>query len=345
MSRTRLLRCLWLFCLFCGCIFAVVYRPPLAAAPAAEPTPLPVIAQISSAVERVYISAPQTSYPPAPTLPPTPSPTPVPEPFCIAWISDTQYYAYKKPAVFQVMARWLVENRSEHDILFTVHTGDIVDNRNYERHWSNAKSAIDILTSELPLYCVAGNHDVGADMADYQFYHQYDFCAQRDETMLYEGGECWYHTFSEGGTDFLLLGIGWRVDEDHIPWCETVLSRYSDHVALILVHSFLTDDGALTTNGKLIERRLIQPFSNVRLVLCGHNDGSARCELKYGERIVNALMYNFQDDKTYGLGYLRLMMFNPLTRNIAVTTYSPYLDDYNYYKDESRDTFTLFDAF
>ena len=55
-------------------------------------------------------------------------------------------------------------------------------------------------------------------------------------------------------------------------------------------------------------------------------------------------MYNFQDDKKYGLGYARILMFNTSTRNIAVTTYSPYLNDYNYYKDASKDTFTIYGA-
>ena len=114
---------------------------------------------------------------------------------------------------------------------------------------------------------------------------------------------------------------------------------------MLLVHSFLNDDGSLTTNGRRVEKAILRVSPSVRLVLCGHNDGSARWAKTYGDgHIVNAIMYNFQDDTKHGLGYARVLMFNPQTRNIAITTYSPYLNDYNYYRDTEKDTFTLYSA-
>lgn len=347
MNKSKFYQGLWLFILFCGCVGVVIYQP-------SSPLPVDAFAYTSAtpspdntSITPIRVSV-EYSLSPAPTpmtLPPTPTPTAEPTPFCIYWVSDTQYYSYKVPAVFQKMSRYMVESKAEHNALMVVNTGDIVDNRNYDRHWRNAKSAIDLLGDELPFYCVAGNHDVGADTAEYTTYHYWDFCAMKNRDNQYERGECWYETFNAGGTDFLLLGIGWQVDLDYMPWCESVLKEHPKHVCIILVHNFLNDDGSLTTNGRRIEQRLIAPFSCVRLVLCGHNDGSARWQKDYSGRTVNAMMYNFQDDKKYGLGYLRMLMFNPITRNIAVTTYSPYVDDYNYYKDTDRDTFTLSDGF
>lgn len=73
--------------------------------------------------------------------------------------------------------------------------------------------------------------------------------------------------------------------------------------------------------------------------------GPARWQRTYEDgHSVNALMYNFQDDKKYGLGYLRILTFDPTDRSLHVTTYSPWFDDYNYYRDEARDTFTLTEA-
>ncbi|MDO4543077.1 MAG: metallophosphoesterase [Clostridia bacterium] len=345
MKKSRLLRRIWLLALFLGCVYAALsYEPAIPSS--ASPSPLAAFSQNGINAEKIYIPAPQvTATPTALTLAPTPTPTPQPTPFCICHISDTQYYAYKIPEIFRTMTRYLVDSKEEFNILFAVHTGDVIDNRHYERHWTNAKSAIDILEGELPLYCIAGNHDVGADTADYTAFNSYGFNFAKDASKQYEGGECWYETFNAGGTDFLLLGIGWQVNTDYLPWCASVLAAHPNHVAIILVHSFLSDDGSLTTNGKRIESALIEPYPNVRLVLCGHNDGSVRIQLEYKGRTVNALMYNFQDDTENGLGYLRLLMFNPVTRKIAVTTYSPYLDDYNYCSDGTLDTFTLVDAF
>ena len=101
----------------------------------------------------------------------------------------------------------------------------------------------------------------------------------------------------------------------------------------------------LTAMGKTLERELLSACPNVKLVLCGHNDGSVRWEKAYeDDHVVNALMYNFQDDKKYGLGYLRILTFDPMDRSVHVTTYSPWFDDYDYQKDAAKDTFTLENA-
>ena len=272
---------------------------------------------------------------PTPTPTPTPSPSPVPTPFSLYWVSDTQVYAYRNPRVFNKIFAYMANSCQEQNALGVVMTGDLVDNRNERRHWDNAKAAISLIEGKLPLWSVAGNHDVGADSADYKTYLSYGFCAAEEGDQLYRDGICWYDTLTAGGQDFLLLGIGWQTDSHYLPWVKAVLETYPDHPAILLVHSFLTDKGGLTGTGN----------PNIRLVLCGHNDGSARWQKTYEDgHTVNALLYNFQDDKKWGLGYLRILTFDPLDRSLHVTTYSPWFDDYNYYKDETRDTFTLADA-
>ena len=282
---------------------------------------------------------------PTPTPTPTPSPSPVPTPFSLYWVSDTQVYAYRNPRVFNKIFAYMANSCQEQNALGVVMTGDLVDNRNERRHWDNAKAAISLIEGKLPLWSVAGNHDVGADSADYKTYLSYGFCAAEEGDQLYRDGVCWYDTLTAGGQDLLLLGIGWQTDSHYLPWVKAVLETYPDHPAILLVHSFLTDKGGLTGTGKNLERELLAAYPNIRLVLCGHNDGSARWQKTYEDgHTVNALLYNFQDDKKWGLGYLRILTFDPLDRSLHVTTYSPWFDDYNYYKDETRDTFTLADA-
>ena len=310
-------------------------------------TPDPVPAALPTATAFVtYASNTTVPLTPAPTPVPTPVPTAIQknaDPFSLIWFSDTQYYAYKKPEIFRSMADWAVRVQNEYNTAAVVCTGDIVDNRNYTRHWTNAASAIERLDGSLPFYCVAGNHDVGADTVDYSIYRSYAFCTVPDEMEFYDDGRCWVLPMYEQG--ILLCGIGWQNDAMYADWLNERLRTYADLPAVLLVHSFLNDDGSLSTNGKRVEKKILTVSPSVRLVLCGHNDGSARWRKSYDDgHVVNAMMYNFQDDKKYGLGYARILMFNPETRNIAVTTYSPYLDDYNYYRDEEKDTFTLYNA-
>ncbi len=303
-------------------------------------TPTPATATLPPAVKPRATSVPET------TVPDTPLPTadaPKAEPFSLIWFSDTQYYAYKKPEIFLSMAEWAVRVRSEYNTLAVVCTGDIVDNRNYTRHWTNAEAAITRIREVLPFYCIAGNHDVGADKVDYTMYRQYDFCTAPDEMEFSEDGRCWVLPMKRQG--ILLCGIGWQNDAQYAGWLNERIEAYRSLTAVIMVHSFLNDDGSLSVNGKRVEKEILRVSPSVRLVLCGHNDGSARWSKTYDDgHTVNAMMYNFQDDKKYGLGYARILMFNPKTRNIAVTTYSPYLNDYNYYRDASKDTFTLYNA-
>ena len=309
-------------------------------------TPAPTVSEIAEVFVPMAVTPTPAVLPTAPFPVPTPVPTPVPvkqDPFSLIWFSDTQYYAYKKPEIFLSMADWALRVRTDYNTVAVVCTGDIVDNRNYTRHWTNAEKAIDRVRESLPFYCVAGNHDVGADSVDYTTYLEYDFCDTPEAMEFSEDRSCWVLPLYENG--ILLLGIGWQNDTAYADWLNARIAAYPELSAVLLVHSFLNDDGTLSTNGKRVEKAILRNSPTVRLVLCGHNDGSARWSKTYDDgHTVNAIMYNFQDDKKYGLGYARVLMFNPLTRNIAVTTYSPYLNDYNYYRDVSKDTFTLHEA-
>ena len=234
-----------------------------AAAPAkAGQTPLKVEVRLQSASRQIteYLAAEATASPtatPAPTATPVPSPTPVPTPFSLYWISDTQVYAYRYPQVFNKVFAYVANACTEQNALGVLMTGDIVDNRNTQRHWNNAKAAIGLIEGRLPLWCVAGNHDVGATKIDYGPFLACGFCAADEGDQLYKDGVCWYDTFTAAGEEILLLGIGWQTDTAYLPWARTVLTDHPDLPAILLVHSFLTDKGGLTAMGKTLERELL----------------------------------------------------------------------------------------
>ena len=352
MNRQRFIGCLWLGLLLAAAVFCIAWgRTPTKDAQAflgfsASAAPLPVVtAEVPYA--RATPDAPFFTAPPTPSPAPTPIPTdtPDPAPFSLIWYSDTQYYAYKHPEIFRSMAEWTLDNAETLGCVAVVHTGDIVDNHNYERHWRNASSAISMLKGKLPFYCVAGNHDVGAESIDYAMYQSYGYCDVKEPRQLYENGVAWVQPIPE--KRLLLVGVGWQKGTPYLDWVKAKLHEYADYSAVLLVHSFLEDNGTLTANGKLLEKSLLPDAKNLRLILCGHKDGSVRWQKTYDDntRTVNAVMYNFQDDKQKGLGYLRILTFDPVSRSIHVSTYSPYLDDYNYYQEESLDTFTLYNAY
>ena len=367
MNKSRVLQALWLLLLTFVCVLLFYVRRESTKASQeqfaaeatvhAEATPpetaIPLLTETSASTPIAIIEAflPMTKTPePAPAEPvflyvtPTPFVPPVTAaPFSLLWFSDTQYYTYKKPEVFLSMADWAIRVKEEYNVAAVVCTGDIVDNRSYPRHWENADAAVSKIREVLPFYCIAGNHDVGADAVDYTAYRQADLCSVPEAMRVSADGRCWVLPLPELG--LVLCGVGWQNDTAYAGFLIDAVSEFPDYSAVLLVHSFLNDDGSLSTNGKRVEKAVLSVCPTIRLVLCGHNDGSTRWQKTYPDgHTVNAIMYNFQDDKKYGLGYARILMFNPGTHNIAVTTYSPYLDDYNYYRDVEKDTFTLYDA-
>ena len=328
-----------------------------AAAAAGAPTSAPTIAPTPVPTEN---PTPAPTATPAPTEVPTPEPTetpkptatPAPTPFTLLWVSDTQIYSYLKPQALEAMVSYALEQKEAQNIAAFLQTGDIVERHDMPQLWKNIERELEPLRGNIPFYCVAGNHDVGdygMHITDYQPYKDHALCDVSDPERMFRNGECWYERREDLG--LLFVGVGWRIEDDpstkYLDWLHEVMARNTDLPAVLLVHSYLYNDGNLNDNGRLLEKEIVSRYDNIRLVLCGHHDGARHRTDVYGENhSVSALMFNYQDDtKRTSLGYCAILRFDPVTRSVSVTSYSPYNDDYNYYEDESRETFTLENAF
>ncbi len=281
-----------------------------------------------------------------------PAPAAKAEPFSIIWIADTQSMVYKGYCdALKAMGDWIVEEKETRNIRYVVHTGDAVDDGFNDKQWENFDVLYHQFRDELPYLPVAGNHDLGVKRQEYDAYlarpYIRDFPAERS----FGGGKAVYDTFSAGGTDFLLIGVGWNAEPDAARWIHSVLRAHPNHVAILLVHSFIAIDGTFTEHGEEIYNDIILPNPTIRLVLSGHvrgsgiriddldDDGDGR-----PDRRVYSMIYNFQH---YDLncGQLRILTFDPETRSIRVETYSPFT--HVDYRDEHfrKYEFTLENAF
>lgn len=294
--------------------------------------------------------SPTPSPTPTPTSEPTPEPTATPEPtpFTLCWFSDTQVYSYNAPEVFNSMTEYVADNAQEQNILAVLHTGDIVDSYNGERQWNNAVTAVSYLKGVVPFYCVSGNHDVGMAGNYYEEgYFPSDLCDVREEKYLYEGGKCWYLPFEAAGQKFILLGLGMMrsANTEYTDWAREVLNSHPDHVAIVLTHCYIGHNAAFSDIGKKLEKEIICQCPNVRLVLNGHYHTTARLTKTYeAGHTVTAMVSDYQADTEKGLGFMRLLTFDPGDRSIHVTSYSPYLNSWKYYPDEEKNDFILENA-
>ena len=291
---------------------------------------------------------------PEPTPTPTPSPTPMPTPFTVVWMSDTQNLARHFPDVFNSMRDWILANKEEWNIVFFAHTGDVVDGASTFM-WDAATDALMPVLEEIPSMVVCGNHDVGGHDVKYSLFLNRPYAqAVMKDGQTYENGLAAYVTFEAAGEEFLVFGIGYEVRGGKLrDWIADVSAQHPDATVLYVIHAGLQPDGRFTGQGRELFLSVVTDNPKARLMLCGHQRGSQRRVDLFDddldgvqERSFTTLMFNYQDDRKDGLGYMRLLTFDPMTRSITARTYSPWFDQFGYKKAKpGEDSFILENAF
>ena len=276
-----------------------------------------------------------------PTPEPSPEPTPEqeqePKAFTIAWISDTQVYTAADSDTFGRMTQWIADTQAEYNTVMTVHTGDIVYNAFREYEWQNSVAAFAKLPEDMHILTAAGNHDQlppddkGTPYLDHRPDTDFDPARAYDKTGL-----SYYMTFETGGVSILVLSLAYGQEVEAFDWVNAVCKQYADHYAILCLHNYM-DLGGYSSVGRRLIKSVIPQSPNIRVVLCGHERG-----MQYfaetpddnadgtPDRTVHQMMMNVQDDMDNGIGYLRLLRFDPTADTIEVVTYSPILDRYGY---------------
>lgn len=276
----------------------------------------------------------------------------------MVWFTDTQYYAQDHPEVWESITDWMVAEYEKGSYEYVFHTGDLVQNATVPEEWLVADQNFDRMdTAGIPYGVMAGNRDLDLTTSpyDYSYYWKY-FGADRFVNNEWYGGNMddnrnHYDLITAGGEDFIMLYLGYGFDDtpETIAWANQVLSEYSDRNAILATHLNLTPSGERGSGPAYnVHHKIVRPNENVKMVLSGHFHGATHnvVTLKNAdgtERQLVEVLSNYQgttNPAVRGSGYLRLMDFNPASDTLSFTTYSPYLDDYNFFADEV-DTFTV----
>lgn len=278
--------------------------------------------------------------------------------FTLLWTTDPQWYSFAYPEILTHQNDWVVENYKRLGIEYIIHTGDFVDMPDKAEQWA-------VVTKEyakwddagIPYGVLAGNHDVSG--TDYSAFSSYFGKSRYDKNSWYGGdykdNKGHYDLLTVGDVDFLFLymGYGTPTDED-INWMNGVLEQYSDRVAFLMFHEFLDANGNRTAVGDTYFEKVVLPNPNVRMVLCGHNYNSTRRSDSIDDngdgapdRTVHQVIGNYQDTPKGGNGYMRFMEIDTKNGTISCRTYSPYLEDFNYFENttENMDIYGYQDEF
>lgn len=263
--------------------------------------------------------------------------------FSFVWMSDTQYYSESYPEIYQKNVEWIVEQQKAMNIKYVIHTGDIVDKADQDFQWQNANKSMKVLDdSGIPYGVLAGNHDVSHQTGDYSYYWKHygedRFKNQPTYGGSYENNRGHFDLISAGGVDFVIVYMGWNINDEQIDWINQVVQDHPDRKAILAFHEYMLVSNNRAPIADKIFERVVVPNKNVIATLSGHyHDAETLIDEiddngdGVPDRKVYQMLADYQGAEKGGLGYIRLMQFDLQNNKVHMKTYSPYLDDYNYY--------------
>lgn len=275
--------------------------------------------------------------------------------FTIAVLPDTQFYSSTLrgglPAMFTGQTDWLVANRTNLNLQFVSHLGDITQNgqnggNNVE--WRVATNAMyrlespvtTLLSNGIPYGMGVGNHDqspIGTgDAGDTTFFNQF-FGVSHFIGYDYYGGHYGtnnnnsFQFVSAGGMDFLFIHL--EYDTTPLPavlsWADNLMKTYPNHRAIVTSH-YIVGTGFSASFGAQ-GSAMYQAFktnANFFLMLCGHIGGEGQRADVFQGRTVYSILTDYQSRTNGGDGWLRYYTFSPSNNIVRAFTYSPWLNKY-----------------
>ncbi|HMR18944.1 MAG TPA: metallophosphoesterase [Sphingobacterium sp.] len=163
------------------------------------------------------------------------------------------------------------------------------------------------------------------------------------------------------GQDYLFMTIEYAPRDTMIQWAKNIaaMEQYQNHRIILTTHAYLNAQDKRTTgqprwfvyepyaiktvvqkseridlpqanSGEQIWQKLIQPASNIEMVLCGHISGEGyRADNNQAGKPVHQMLFDSQSlggghrNGNGGDGWLRILEFLPDNKTVKVRTFSP----------------------
>ncbi|GAB3646197.1 metallophosphoesterase [Echinicola sediminis] len=281
-------------------------------------------------------------------------------------LPDTQSYLEACPEIMESQFKWLRENHQ--DIDFVLHVGDITQSNTpaewalaakYFEH-INGKVPYALCLGNHDFGSAPGKY---ADNRDSQLANKY-FPLETLKTNtpiegVFEPGKIdnAYYTYTTDSTRWLVLSLEFGPTDAMLEWANKVVREHPNHKAILLTHSYMYvgnkrqaegDDwrpqaygigqhleGQLPNDGEQIWKKLVSRHPNFVLTFSGHvlHEGLGQLISQgiHGNQVYQYLANYQRGVKGYGNGcngFLRIVDINLEENKLAISTYSPWLDQW-----------------
>lgn len=246
----------------------------------------------------------------------------------------------------------LTEFSSENDPNLSYAAKQQINNASGDKEWIIVKNAISQLDGVVPYSIARGNHDDYQidDFFNYEAYTENFNGFYREESGNYQDSITnSYRLVTLGDYKFIFITVDFNPTRAVVTWMDELLTKYSDHNAIITMHSYIGTNLQHTTIANLqtvlvagkyngaapdwIWKNCLKNHKNVIMTVCGHLDGRntrfVMMEGDNGNEIAN-IMVNPQlyDKETQPTGMVFLMHFYNGGKTVKTEYYSTFLDLY-----------------
>ena len=261
--------------------------------------------------------------------------------FTLAVVPDTQYQFDQDrgdPAPLTATFNWLIDNRTDENIVFMAHLGDVTENA-LAMEFAQADPVFKILDrARFPYSVLAGNHDIDGSKDDTRGPSPYldTFSPRRFRWMPTYGGSTAngynsYHVFRAGGRQWLLLAMDWRPSDASFAWARDVIAKHPKLPVILTTHEIVYADAGDPTayfsdQGNRVWDQLIDGNDQIFITMNGHYWPPGRVTRKNAAgNDVHLHITNYQDRFYGGSGMVRLYHFDLARNTIDVETISPWI--------------------
>lgn len=283
--------------------------------------------------------------------------------FTIAVLPDTQTYSQHYPHIVDHQLKWIDSNKN--DFNYVLQLGDLTQN-NVDSEWVVIRNAFNHIENSIPYSVVAGNHDMGnngrADIRNTDLFNKYFPASSfKGEYGVFETGKSdnYWKFFNHGKQKWMIMGLEFGPRNEVLEWADKVVKDHPERNVIMITHCYMYSDstrvgegdnwrpqaygigkdtGAKQVNdGEQIWNKLVKPNANIRIVLSGHILHSG-----IGTRVDNndfglpvyQMLQNYQSgvkgSQNGGNGYMRIIKINTRKKLMKISTWSPFLRQFNH---------------